>query len=80
MSETGWKTTAIIFIVLFVAETVFVSWSVISYTQEQNELNENLNECYYTVCGEYYDAYLDEENVCYCYDEDYDIVKTEYIK
>lgn len=79
MENNKWRTIAIIFIILFILETALIVWSInIAYSEE-----DNWNECLYNICGEYPDAYY-QENVCECYD--YDVLgnlmvaKTEYMK
>ena len=68
-----WKTLAIVFIILFTLETLYICWAV-SYS---NDLIEKQEKCYYELCEEYPEA-LVEGNVCYCYDYnadgDYEIV------
>ena len=75
----GWKVTAIIFIVLFILETGLFIWGWNETVQEE----QNMNECYYDICGSYVDAWY-ELDVCTCYE--YDILgelmvaKTEYMR
>lgn len=75
----SWKTVAIIFIVLFLVETIFIGWSIFYYNKEQ----ENQNICWYDICGAYPDA-IYENNICTCYDYDiFDnlvVAKTKYMK
>jgi len=75
----GWKITAIIFIILFVAETAFIGWG--AYLVQHEE--ENRAECYYEICKDYnnadYNIYR-KDNVCYCYTDDFEIAKSEYLK
>lgn len=61
----NWKIVAIIFILLFVAETFFMIWSVMYSNSEE----EKTLICYYDVCEEYPDAWY-ENNLCTCYDYD----------
>ena len=79
MKVVNWKVIAIVFIVLFALETLFVVWTTVSYT---NELNK-MNECLYDICGEYPDGWY-EEDVCTCYQYDlfgeYVVAKYEYMK
>lgn len=70
----GWKLTAIIFIILFVAETIFFVWLV----QNGFEEIEKENECAINIC-EWYDAYQYYDSICYCY-EDGEIVYEEYVR
>jgi hypothetical protein len=69
--ENKWKTIAIIFIILFTLETTFLVWSTISYMKEE----DLTYECFYDVCGDYYDALYDN-HYCTCYNEDYEEIKT----
>jgi len=61
-----WKTIGIVFIALFVIETLLISWVVI----EGNQSIEKETECAVNICSEadsyYFDYY---EEVCYCYQE-----------
>ena len=75
----GWKTTAIIFMILFLLETSFFIWAVWYAGAEE----EKDNICAYDICEEYPQATRDG-NICYC--QDYDllgnsqVVKTELMK
>ena len=62
-----WKVIAIIFIVLFLAETSFIVWASWLYMDEE----QKTLECYYEICGDYPEAQY-ESNLCTCYD--YDII------
>jgi len=79
MEKTTWKIIAIIFIVLFVLETSFLTWSIMLVNKE----TEQANICWYDICGEYPEALYDSD-VCTCYDYDllgeYVVAKTEYMK
>lgn len=80
----GWKLTAIIFIVLFVVETIFLVYAF----NLGNSMIENENKCIVNVCGfdattglsDISDAFAyDEYNeICYCYKDDV-LVKQEYL-
>jgi hypothetical protein len=61
----GWKVAAIIFMCLFFLSTIYIIGSVYYVLKE----GKKIDECYYGICGEYEDAYY-EENICYCYDKD----------
>ena len=61
----NWKIIAIVFIVLFILETIYLSWAVIYVVKEES----NTKECYYEICGDYQDAYYFEK-VCTCYNYD----------
>ena len=63
MDRTGWKITAIIFIVLFVGFLTFAIWA---WSVGINEI-EQQNECYYDICNEYPDAWIDGD-ICFCYE------------
>ena len=61
----NWKIIAVIFIVLFIVETSFVAWSIITV-----EIEEKKNkECLYDICSEYPEA-IYQDGVCYCYTYD----------
>lgn len=65
MEKTGWKITAITFIVLFLTLVVFFIWSYTLVAHEEKQLIE----CYYDICSEYPYAEV-EVGVCFCYDYD----------
>ena len=65
MKAQTWKTLAIIFGILFLLETSFWIYSYNVVTKDE----ENMNICYYEVCGEYPQAFY-EDNICHCYDYD----------
>lgn len=75
----GWKITAIIFIILFLTETLFFVWAYYQGAEEQ----EKILECYYNVCERYPEAFY-EETVCTCYEFDVIgnlvVAKTELLK
>lgn len=79
MRKINWKIVAIIFIVLFVVETLFWIWSTAIYN---SELDKN-NECLYDICGDYVDAWY-EEDICTCYEYDMTgdliVAKNKYMK
>lgn len=69
----GWKITAIIFIILFILEAVFIGWIIkvgIDYVESEDE-------CAYNLCKDN-EAFLYSEGVCYCFDDGQE-VKKEYI-
>lgn len=68
-----WKITAIIFIILFVLETLFVG---IVTNIGINEI-KNEEKCSNDICYEY-DAYQYYENTCYCYTGD-EVAYTRYL-
>jgi hypothetical protein len=62
----GWKVTAIIFIILFLLETISFIW----IAQIGTDVINNENICSINVCGnnQYDSFYYDSiENICYCY-------------
>ncbi len=65
MEKNGWKTLAIVFMVLFFT---FVAFGVYAIIDENNKYDK-MNTCYYEICGEYPEAGY-ENNVCSCYDYD----------
>ena len=79
MKPENWKTIAIVFIILFLLETLVVTWSISYAIIEENKLTE----FYYDICEKYPDAEY-KSNVCVCYDYDIsgelNIVKTEVLK
>jgi len=70
MEKTGWKVIAIIFILLFVLETITVIWITLWAINSSYEELNNQNYCYYDFCSKYPYAEIDENNVCFCYDYD----------
>ena len=79
MNKEGWRTLAIIFMVIFVLQTAFFVWGFILVAEEE----KNINECYFDICQNYIEAMYDN-GVCYCYDIDvlgnYILTETEVIK
>ncbi len=79
MEKTGWKVLAIVFIILFILETLLLSWLYGIGT----DIIEKENICAYNICGDdleietYY--YFEYEEVCECYDADENIIKSEYL-
>lgn len=67
MKDSTWKTLAIIFMCLFLIETIFFVWSFNLGT----EMIENENECAINICdvGNTNDAYSYDayDKICYCY-------------
>ncbi len=76
----GWKVTAIIFIVLFILETISFSGLILWGVALVNKEYEKETECIYNVCSgaeEYiYDEYYE---ICECY-IDGELIKSEYMK
>ena len=76
MDKTGWKVTAIIFIILFTIETTGL---ILLLNVGINSV-EAENECAYNICEDYSTYQYDYvDNVCYCF-EDNEVVKTSYMK
>lgn len=79
MEKPTWKTIAIIMFILLTIETAIFVWGFFIIADEENKMNE----CAYNICGEYPDAYYEDE-ICFCYDYsilgDLQVVKTEYMK
>jgi len=60
----GWKVTAIIFIILFIVETMFVYWAWTLGT----DMIEQENTCSKNICSNYESFIYDEYGeTCYCY-------------
>ena len=77
MKKQGWKTLAIVFIVLFVLETALFVMLLAAGTASI----EKESICAINICeDEKYTAYFydDYENICYCY-EGADITHQEYV-
>lgn len=72
----GWKITAIIFIVLFIAETLLFAWIINLGIKDMNRKSE----CNVNVCNGY-DAFIYDSlsQVCYCYKNN-EIAYQEFIK
>jgi regulatory protein YycI of two-component signal transduction system YycFG len=74
-----WKTTAIVFIILFILETVFLAYcfnvgneTINNDVKCSNEICYNLDSNSYT-----YDSY---NSLCKCYDSKSEVIHQEYIK
>ena len=65
VKKNHWKTVAIVFIVLFTLETVYLGWSYWYVTNE----DKKTMKCYYEICEDYPEAVRDG-NLCTCYDYD----------
>lgn len=68
-NKTNWKTIAIIFIVIAIAELLFIAYIFSLGTQ----MYENEETCAYEICGDQiYDAYTYDEytEMCYCWEGD----------
>ena len=61
----NWKTTAIIFMILFF---LLLGYNIFGITLYYLDIS-NTNDCLYNYCGDYPDAYY-EDGICYCYDYD----------
>ena len=76
MDKKGWKTIAIIFIVLFILETILIIYSF----NLGVGMIERENDCAYNICADYETYYYDDyEQLCYCF-IDGEIEHQEYIK
>ena len=65
MEKTTWKILAIIFIVLFVSETLLIGWGMMLVLEDE----EKIMECYYEICEGYPEAFY-EDDLCHCYSYD----------
>ena len=64
VSINPWKVVAIIFIILFILETLLIIWAY-NYA---NDIIEQENNCAYNICENYESYSFDEyEGMCYCY-------------
>ena len=74
--KTNWKVLAIVFISLFVIETI----SIILLFSLGYDVADKESECSINICKEQYDAYFYDayKKVCYCY-IDNQIVFEKYI-
>jgi len=61
--SNGWKTLAIIFITLFILETVGVIYLI---NLGQKEINKD-TDCSFLCKNKNYDAYQYADSICYCY-------------
>jgi len=80
MKNNTWKVLAIIFITLFILESIFLGWALLVGTN----MIENESECSINVCGRLettmsfiYDEY---NKMCYCYDNTGEVIHQQYIK
>lgn len=65
MEEKNWKIVALIFMGLFLIETVLVAMAYNVGTK----LVEMEKECMFDTCGDYSSYYFDQsEQNCYCFD------------
>lgn len=75
MEKQGWKTVAIIFIILFIIETIFL---IYAYNIGTRTI-KNEQKCAYNVCADYSSYfYSNYDQMCYCYEE-HEIVYQEYL-
>lgn len=79
MEKEEWKIIAIFFIILFVFGTLLLSWLYVI----GKEIIDRENICAYNVCGDdfeiAYSEYFEDEEVCECYDNDMNIIKSKYL-
>ena len=75
-----WKTIAIIFITLFVLETILVIW----FISLGISMNNRETECSVNICGEVENTvsyqYDDYDQMCYCVDSNNEVIKQQFIK
>ncbi len=73
--SNGWKVVAIIFIILFILETLFL---VLAFSYAVDSLKKE-NECVYNICKDYdgYDFNIDD--ICSCYENGV-LVYEEYVR
>ena len=63
-NQMKWKTIAIIFIILFTLETLFI----ITIFKVGFDVQKEENVCSINICSEYNSYYYDSvESICYCY-------------
>ena len=79
--KARWKVIAIVFIVLFILENLFIGYEMYVYKKQR----ERTMECYYEICNNYPDAdYRPTDGLCVCYDYsllgELDVAKTQIIK
>jgi hypothetical protein len=65
LDKKGWRTIAIIFIILFILENLLIAYGLYLINKEE----KMIKECYYDICEEYPDASLNGD-ICTCYDYD----------
>jgi len=76
---TNWKALAISSWIVLLIGISFIGWGWYLTEQEENQMNE----CYYDICNNYPEAWLDGD-ICFCYE--YDVLdnlivsKTTYMK
>ena len=61
----SWKGFAIILLVILILENIFIGWGWFLIAEDERKMEE----CYYNVCDDYPDAFIDG-NICTCYDYD----------
>ena len=66
MEKHGWKILAIVFIILFVIENLYLAWGFILLAQD----DQKIDACYYEVCSDYPEAWY-EDNLCTCFNLDF---------
>jgi len=75
MEKKGWKILAIVFIILFILETLLVGWLL----SLGSSMIEDENECSINICSDYEKYYYDSSGkICYCF-TDGEIAYTEFI-
>lgn len=66
MEKSGWKVLAVVLILILIAENLFLWYSYKTVAED----DKTMLQCYYEICGDYADAWLDIQGICYCYDYD----------
>jgi len=76
--KDGWKITSIVFMLLFVIETIYLIWAFNAST----EYYERESECAYNICevGTEHEAFAYDVygEICYCYNDN-EIVYQKYM-
>ena len=71
----GWKVIAIVFMILFIIENLFLGYGLYLILEE----DKKSNLCYYELCKEFPEANYDS-NICTCYqyneDGNYEVNET----
>lgn len=70
MENSTWKILAIVFIILFILETLFFIWIIkLGSDVIEEEAREEIKEdrCIYEICFGDYDYYTYKDGLCSCY-------------
>jgi regulatory protein YycI of two-component signal transduction system YycFG len=79
MKENTWKTIAVIFIILFILETLFLIYAYNLGTKTTNNEFKCSNEVCYNKNALSFD-YDSNTNTCSCYDDNFDIFYQEILE